>query len=89
MDTQQAEIQLNAAAKISSIETIVKDMHVRLFGNGQPGELTRIGSRIADVEKDLDTLKEDRAKAKGVLWTLTGLFTALGGTEIWHMFTKK
>lgn len=45
-------------------KTLVEDMHHRLFGNGQPGIIATMDSR---VEK-LETVKH---KGQGVLWTLT------------------
>jgi hypothetical protein len=36
--------------RIASIETLVGDMHTRLFGNGQPGELEGIKARLTRME---------------------------------------
>jgi hypothetical protein len=36
--------------RIASIETLVGDMHTRLFGNGQPGELEGIRGRLTKLE---------------------------------------
>lgn len=74
--------------QLTRVATMVEDMHVRLFGNGQPGELAKLGVRMDKMDTDIDELKETRAHAKGFVWAIGTLFTALGGTEIWHLFRK-
>ena len=35
---------------VARIDTTVADMHGRLFGNGQPGEIEKLRSRVASLE---------------------------------------
>lgn len=74
--------------KLTRVETMLEDMHLRLFGNGQPGELAKLGTRMDAMDDEIDGLKETKAHAKGAMWALGALFTALGGTEVWHVFKK-
>ncbi len=83
MDTQ---VNLTQAQQITRTMTIVEEMHTRLFGNGQPGELDKLGKRLETLDGEIETLKETRAHVKGVIWTIGVLFTAMGGTELWHIF---
>lgn len=53
------------------ISTQVEEMHERLFGNGQPGELDKAKSRIYDLE-------EWKNKASGGLVIISILIGVLG-----------
>lgn len=59
-------------------ETLVRFDH-QLFGNGQPGKLTIMDQR-------LDSLDTTRSKVKGALSALAAVVTAIGGTELYHLF---
>ena len=61
---------IQQAQTLARIETLVEEMHGRLFGNGQPGELDKIDGR-------LDNLESTRSFAKGALYVLYGLVSAL------------
>lgn len=37
--------------RIAQVETVVCDMHTRLFGNGQPGILKDLDGRVSSIEK--------------------------------------
>lgn len=39
------------AERIASMETVLYDMHSRLFGNGQPGEIEKLKDRISSMER--------------------------------------
>lgn len=86
MDKEQAQIQRVDAEKIGRIEYMVEDMHHRLFGNGQPGELTKISERMDLQDKEIDKFKVSQARAKGVVWAISAMFTAVGGRELWKYF---
>lgn len=81
--------QIDMAVKVTRIETLMEDMHTRLFGNGQPGELAKIATRMDKQDDEIDALKETKAHAKGVMWAFGALFTALGGSQLWHLFSKR
>jgi hypothetical protein len=49
--TYQPNPDATDGERIASVETILCDMHKRLFGNGQPGEIEEIKRRVADLEK--------------------------------------
>lgn len=57
-------------ARLSVIEAIVTRLEYRLLGNGQPGELERIDTRIADIEARTIVNEHIVAKGEGVLWVL-------------------
>jgi hypothetical protein len=67
------------ATRLTAIETVLGRMEHRLFGNGQPGELSLIHSRLDEVE-------ETHATAKGAFAVLSFLITLIGGGEILHWF---
>lgn len=46
----------------------IKELKTRLFGNGQPGELTR-------MRDEIDELKSALNKSKGALWVMGSLTT--------------
>mgnify|MGYP001569969610 CR=1 FL=1 len=57
--------------KIAKIEVMLEDVHHRLFGNGQPGQLSILDNRICLLEKL-------ESKAKGAFWVISGLFVIVG-----------
>ncbi len=71
---------LSEQAKVT--QAIVIDIHTRLFGNGQPGELDKLDTRLKDLERTTNW-------AKGAVAVIVGLVTLLGGTEIYHITTGK
>lgn len=89
MNADQAQIQRDDTVNIGKIAYMVEDMHHRLFGNGQPGELDRIAVRLNVMDEEIEEIKRDKARAKGAIWALSALFTALGGGQLWHIFSKK
>lgn len=60
----------------------VENMDKRLFGNGQPGELSILRDDVAE-------LKADRSKVNGAMWVLRALVAAVGIPEIIHVLSKK
>lgn len=52
----------------------------RLFGNGQPGEITELGSRLG-------VLENFKSYIKGGFAALGGLVTLVGGAEIYQLFS--
>jgi hypothetical protein len=54
----------------------------KLFGNGQPGEITVLNSRIG-------VLENFKSYIKGGFATLGALVTLIGGTELYHLFSGR
>ncbi len=80
-DKQAEKLEsLSEQAKVT--QAIVIDIHTRLFGNGQPGELDKLDARLKDQERTTNW-------AKGALAVITGALTLFGGTEIYHILTGK
>lgn len=88
MDPRQTRIERDDTERLGRIEYMIEDMHTRLFGNGQPGELDKLSTRLSVMDTEIDELKETKAHAKGAMWMVGALFTMLGGTELWHLFRK-
>ena len=42
---------LSVEERLMSVEIVLYRIEQRLFGNGQPGEITTIKSRLADLEQ--------------------------------------
>ncbi len=66
------------SACLAKIEVIVKDMHTRLFGNGQPGELDKLRDRILPLESH-------RHQFIGAVGVVSFILLLLGGTFIAHI----
>ena len=62
-------------------QTLEKFDH-RLFGNGQPGELSQLDHR-------LNVIEEFKSVIKGGFATLSGITALLGGTELYHLIFGK
>jgi hypothetical protein len=54
------------------VSTLVREMHTRLFGNGQPGEIDKIN-------KDVKSLVMYRSRLIGALSVVTFVLLAFGG----------
>lgn len=67
--------------KIARIETLLLSMDERLFGNGQPGV-------IANMQEEIDGLKESRDNAKGAIRILAFLAGAVGLTQLIQFFHR-
>lgn len=63
--------------RIAVIETTVTDIKQRLFGNGQPGELDHLHTRVSSVGNRVAKLENWRWWVVGIA---VGLGVALGGT---------
>lgn len=74
----EIELQLTVAR----IDENVQDMHHRLFGNGQPGELQQQDDRLTELEASWN-------KFRGVLWTLGALVSLLTSTTIVELVRGK
>ena len=81
MDLQQAELQIDNARRVAKIETLVEDMHDRLFGNGQPGDITIIKERVTSLE-------HSRALAKGAFGVITAFLSFVGWSHVKALFSK-
>lgn len=54
----------------------------KLFGNGQPGAITALGSRMS-------VLENFKSYIKGGFATLSGIVTLIGGVEIYQFFSGR
>lgn len=54
------------SARLSSIETTVDEIHHRLFGNGQPGDIDKLHGRINDNANRIGKLEAWRGWLIGV-----------------------
>ena len=54
----------------------------KLFGNGQPGQISTLDSRMG-------VLENFKSYIKGGFATLGGLVTLIGGTELYHLFSGR
>jgi len=63
------------AVQIARIDEIVQNIHYRLFGNGQPGELALLSKR-QDVSENFI------AMTKGALVVIGTIITIMGGAII-------
>lgn len=80
--TDQEKFNLDTARELSSISSIVKDTHARLFGID--GE----GGRIEDLDSRINSLETSRAKTNGIVLTISSFVAFLGGERILSWFHK-
>ena len=75
--------------RLTRIETIVTNLQTRLLGNGQPGELQKLDTRIAGVregfEVRLKVLEDGRSRTLGGLYVISLVVLLLGGLETLRM----
>lgn len=76
---QQAEILI-------SMKTTLERMDHELFGNGQPGRLKELDTKIQDLDDKVEDHERFKSYIKGSFATLSLIITALGGTELYHLF---
>lgn len=83
-DDQQSNNEL--ARTLGRIEETLKNFEAsftkldhQLFGNGQPGKLSVLDTRLSVLEDYKSTIK-------GAFATLGGLVTLIGGTTLYHLF---
>ena len=69
------------AIDIAKIQTTLDRMERDLMGNGQPGRIARLETRMALVE-------DFESKAKGVIAIVSLGTTAIGGFLAKHLFGK-
>ncbi len=60
-------------------KTLVKEMHHYLFGNGQPGI-------IKEIQTKIDRLEKTKSRSEGVLWALSAIVSFIGLTDIIKLF---
>lgn len=66
---------------LSELSSKVNDIHTRLFGNGQPGELDKHEARIRELESSANHWR-------GIVAAVVALVGLFGGTEILHICGK-
>lgn len=62
------------------VSTLMREMHGRLFGNGQPGEIDKIN-------KEVRGLTNYRNRLIGAVSTITFLLLAFGGILLAHILS--
>jgi len=67
---------------LTEIKTTLERIDHQLFGNGQPGELAVLKTR-------LNLIEEFRSTIKGALGALAALITFIGGATLWHLISGK
>jgi len=60
------------AVQIARIDETVTEIHHRLFGNGQPGDIATLQRKQIETDSFI-------SQAKGALWVIGGLLTFLSG----------
>lgn len=60
------------AVKLGEISVVLDDIKHRLFGNGQPGELSTLDGRVGKLEEDKWRLMGVGALIMGILQFFTG-----------------
>lgn len=66
-------------SRLATIESIVSRLEYRILGNGQPGELEKLDSRIGRLEEVED-------KGRGAFWVIGVLLSILTGTQVIQFF---
>ena len=64
------------------VDSQIEDIHRRLFGNGQPGQI----EKLANLTSKLEDFKN---RFLGALLFLTFSITLLGGIQIYHLLTGR
>lgn len=88
LDSELLRIVYEIKADVSTIKRCQEEDHDRLFGNGQPGELTKLDGRIKTLE--LKDAKEDGEQSSNRRWSAAigsacGIVTgAIGGWLVKH-----
>lgn len=92
MTNETIEATIISLTKESAITSrIVSDIHTRLFGNGQPGELDKMSTLIDQSIKAVDTrLKRQESFSNKIRGALAIVLTVIGvmGAEIMHLLGK-
>lgn len=79
MDDFQAELQLENARRVARIETLVEDMHTRLFGDEDTGEIPKLKRRMASMERTQHV-------ARGAFGAITVALSFIGWPYIRNLF---
>lgn len=79
LNEQETNREMDQVQRLARIEAIVEDMHHRLFGNGQPGE-------VQTIKDDVSSLKSSRSWVKGGIAVLGFLVGADGIAHIRSFF---
>jgi hypothetical protein len=65
--------------RLAVIESMVHDIHGRLFGNGQPGELEKLKARVGVLER-IGWMTAGACTTVGIIWAaVTQLAPLLAG----------
>lgn len=67
------------ASRLARVETMVEEIHHRLLGNGQPGEIDK-------MKEDISSLKSSRTWVKGVATALGVIITGDLGVHLKAFF---
>ena len=79
MDQYQSNLQIDNARRVARIETLVEDMHTRLFGDEDTGDIPKIKQRITKLETS-------HALAKGSIYVISALVSFIGWPYVRNWF---
>ena len=79
MDGYQAGLQIENARKVARIETLVEDMHTRLFGDEDTGEIPKLKRRMANMERTQHV-------ARGAFGVMSLVLSFIGWPYIRNLF---
>lgn len=89
MTDHDRELLYETHKQIIEINAMVREMRLRLLGNGQPGEIEKLHLRIGTVRDSHDgritKLEHSRTYIKGVLWAIGLLTTGAGLAILKHL----
>ena len=87
LDAELLRIVYEIKSDVSAIKQCQEEDHDRLFGNGQPGELTKLDSRLKSLE--LRDAEEKGEKASNRRWTalISSVFGIVTGA-VGHWLAK-
>ncbi len=78
MDNELLQIHLDNARRTAKIETLVEDMHERLFDN-EAGFVTKTNQKI-------ESLEHSRSLAKGAFGVVTAFLSFVGWPHVRALF---
>ena len=72
-----------------SIKTTLDRMDHELFGNGQPGKLRELDTKIQLLDDRVESHERFKSYIKGTFAAISTIVSALGVTEFYHLFLGK
>lgn len=81
--SDQTDDQKISSLQLGRIDTLVSDMHHRLFGNGQPGIVAEFNHRLLDLEADKNKVVGAARLLKIVAVSTPVAVAVLEGVRLW------